>query len=148
MSYLGLYQIASSLFDYKANGTVIDVDRTDEIVDDPTSIGKVTASGAGVSDNAAELAIDATLQVTATFDGDAADVVYQWSSYGDAIKINGAKNKANVTIQGKSEGEATIRCQLTSAKSDDSPTAVTVTITVPPAENDLEVVKGASSRKK
>ena len=54
MSYLGLYQIASSLFDYKANGTVIDVERTDEIVDNPTSIGKVTASGAGVSGNAAE----------------------------------------------------------------------------------------------
>ena len=148
MSYLGLYQIASSLFDYKANGTVIDVDRTDEIVDDPTSIGKVTASGAGVSDNAAELAIDATLQVTATFDGDAADVVYQWSSYGDAIKINGAKNKANVTIQGQSEGEATIRCQLTSAKSDDSPKSVTVTITVPTADEGLDVDKSAEGRKK
>ena len=148
MSYLGLYQIASSLFDYKANGTVIDVERTDEIVDNPTSIGKVTASGAGVSDNAAELAIDATLQVTASFDGDAADVSYQWSSYGGAIKINGAKNKANVTIQGQAEGESTIRCQLTSAKSDDSPKSVTVTITVPTADEGLDVDKSAEGRKK
>ena len=148
MSYRGLWWIGTWLFNFIDDEHVIDVNRVDPIL---TSIGNVTASGDGISDDAAEVEIGATLEITAEYDGNATDVVYQWSYVsGDppAVKINGAKNKANVTIQGQAEGEATMTCQLTSAKSDDSPKSVAVTITVPTAGDGSELAKAAAGRKK
>ena len=148
MSYRGLWWIGTWLFDFIDDEHVIDVNRVDPIV---TKIGNVTATGDGISDDAAEIEISATLEITAEYDGDATDVIYEWSYVsGDppAIKFNGAKNKANATIQGQAEGEASITCKLTSAKSDDSPQSVTVTVTVTTTDEDPQDEQGAVTRKR
>ena len=145
MSYRGLWWIGTWLFDFIDDEHVIDVNRVDPIV---TKIGNVTATGDGVSGDAAEVETGSTLQITAENDGDATDVVYAWSSDGAAIKINGAKNTADVTIQGQSVGEATATCELTSEKSDDSPQSVTVTITVTTTDEDPQDGQDAVTRKR
>ena len=148
MSYRGLWWIGTWLFNFIDDEHVIDVNRVDPIV---TKIGNVTASGDGISDDAAEIEISATLEITAEYDGDATDVVYQWSyTSGEtpAIKFNGATNKANATIQGQAEGEASVTCELTSANSDDSPQSATVTVTVTTTDEDPQDEQGAVTRKR
>lgn len=96
-----------------------------------TTIGTVSVSGAGLTGTNLALTVGATSDITAAFDGDATDVSFKWTiRSGVAVSIVGDSTNRTVKLQGDSDGGATVRCTLTSAKSSDSPAEVTITATV------------------
>ena len=98
-----------------------------------TTIGTVSATGAGLTGTNLALTVGAESDITAAFDGDASDVSFKWTiRTGTAVSIVGDSTNRTVKLQGDSDGGATVRCTLTSPTASDSPGEVTITATVSP----------------